>query len=52
MENNKKNLAKKAFAALILAASLPVAGHAVGTITEGTLLAGGGCGAATSPKAT
>ena len=43
MENNKKQLAKKAFAALILAASLPVAGEAAGFETTGTLLARGGC---------
>ncbi len=44
MENNKKNLAKKAFAALVLAASLPVAGHAAAHAeSSGTLLAGG-CG--------
>lgn len=57
MESNKKNLAKTALAALVLAASLPVAGQAAtGTEVQGALLArgcqakggGGSCGAATS----
>lgn len=47
MENKKKkDLAKIALAAFMLSASLPVAGHASSDAeTQGTLLAGGGCGA-------
>lgn len=57
MENSKKNLAKTALAALVLAASLPVAGQATtGTEVQGALLARGcnakvgpaSCGATTS----
>lgn len=51
MANKKKDLAKVAVAALLLAASLPAASHANEVLSQGTLLAagcGGGCGAATS----
>jgi len=51
MENKKKELAKAAIAALLLASSLPAATHADENIVQGTLLAGNcggskaGCGA-------
>lgn len=45
MTNKKKDLAKVAVAALLLAASLPAASHADEVESQGILLAGGGCGA-------
>lgn len=55
MENKKKNLAKVAVAALLLAASLPAASHADETESQGILLAAncgnrGSCGAASSQQ--
>ena len=60
MEKNKKELAKLALAALLLASSLPVAGHAGEVEVNGTLLAAGcgggsgseGCGAVSSSTTT
>lgn len=45
-QKNKKDLAKMAAAAILLACSLPTSGHATDeTETAGTVLAGGGCAA-------
>lgn len=47
---DKQKLAKRALAALIVAASLPAAGQAMVDFEEkGTLLAGGGCGGEKNP---
>lgn len=49
MKNKKKDLAKIALTAFMLSAAMPAAGNAnIDAQSQGTLLAGGGCGAASS----
>ncbi len=45
MENSKKNLAKTALAALILAAAAPLSGHATADVASGGVLLARGCNA-------